>query len=279
MEKQKNTGRARLHNEIKKLLEYAPKVDTLLDIGFGDGELSVYFSNKGTKVTAGGINVLGYKERYATNFTRLEKKGIEIVECNVEDMPFAEESFDAVLASHILEHVNNMGVALQEIRRVLKRDGWLFVFIPRFSEMVIDDHVNTGYNLGQLIYILALHGFDARNGMFIHYGYSLCAFVQKSEEVPKLQTLYPIQEMKEKKLLPENVIRSLKYPNKSEVMAGHKEGVAIGYNGNFEYLNFPNARHLLREYNRKYSEEEKLKKGLVTIIEEFGKKWYLRHKR
>lgn len=32
-------------------------------------------------------------------------------------------SFDTVVASHILEHISDMGVALAEIRRVLARGG------------------------------------------------------------------------------------------------------------------------------------------------------------
>ncbi|MGH9675068.1 MAG: class I SAM-dependent methyltransferase [Bryobacteraceae bacterium] len=45
-------------------------------------------------------------------------------------LPFASRSFDAVIASHSLEHFENLKDALQEIGRVIKRDGALFVAVP-----------------------------------------------------------------------------------------------------------------------------------------------------
>lgn len=243
-------GRKKLHNEIETILNYAPKVEKLLDIGFGNGDFSVYFKRKGSDVVAAGINIDQYELRYNTNYERLKRLGIKIVESNVENLQFDDNTFDGVLASHILEHTGNMKTALLEIRRVLKREGWLFCFIPRFSEFVIDDHVNTGYNLGQLIYILAINGFDVKNGKFIEYGYSLCAFVQKSNQMPELVTLYPLQELRDKRLLPSKIIHDLKYPNKLDLALGYKKDIAIGYDGNFKYLNFPNARKLLKDYEK-----------------------------
>ena len=34
--------------------------------------------------------------------------------------------------------------------------------------------------MGQLVYVLALNGFDAKHGKFIQYGQSICAFVRKT---------------------------------------------------------------------------------------------------
>ncbi len=45
-------------------------------------------------------------------------------------LPFASRSFDAVIASHSLEHFDNLKGAMQEIGRVLKREGALFVAVP-----------------------------------------------------------------------------------------------------------------------------------------------------
>lgn len=44
---------------------------------------------------------------------------------NVEALPFADDSFDRVVANHMLYHVPNLGQALQEIKRVLKPNGRL----------------------------------------------------------------------------------------------------------------------------------------------------------
>ncbi|MBO0525476.1 methyltransferase domain-containing protein [Clostridium botulinum] len=45
---------------------------------------------------------------------------------NAENIPFEEESFDVVIANHMLYHVPNINKALKEINRVLKSEGILF---------------------------------------------------------------------------------------------------------------------------------------------------------
>src|SRR5690348_14927519 len=47
-----------------------------------------------------------------------------------EPMPFADASFDRVLAIHVLEHLPNLPAALAEIRRLLKPSGRFVVVIP-----------------------------------------------------------------------------------------------------------------------------------------------------
>lgn len=169
--------------DIVRLLDYAPDdFNNLLDIGMGKGQLSERFLEKGIKVTGTGIEM----ESYGVDSVEWEKKGIKIVECPVEKMPFKDGEFEAVLASHILEHVPNMQLALQEIRRVLRDDGWLLLFIPPYETATTPGHINTGWNLGRLIYILTLNGFDVNTGHFIKYGFSLCAYVRKKDYEHKL---------------------------------------------------------------------------------------------
>jgi SAM-dependent methyltransferase len=47
-----------------------------------------------------------------------------------EGLPFAEDSFDRVLAIHVLEHLPNLPAALQELRRVLKPQGSFVAVVP-----------------------------------------------------------------------------------------------------------------------------------------------------
>jgi ubiquinone/menaquinone biosynthesis C-methylase UbiE len=44
---------------------------------------------------------------------------------NAESLPFGDQSFDTVIANHMLYHVSNMAGALSEIRRVLRPGGAL----------------------------------------------------------------------------------------------------------------------------------------------------------
>jgi SAM-dependent methyltransferase len=44
------------------------------------------------------------------------------------DLPDA--SFDAVICSHVLEHVGDDGAAMRELRRITRRGGWCLVMVP-----------------------------------------------------------------------------------------------------------------------------------------------------
>ena len=48
----------------------------------------------------------------------------------IMDLPFADGSFDAVLCSHVLVHVEDDRRALAEIRRVLRPGGWAILMSP-----------------------------------------------------------------------------------------------------------------------------------------------------
>ena len=43
---------------------------------------------------------------------------------------FADQTFDRILAIHVLEHLPDLPKALQEINRILKEDGYFTVVIP-----------------------------------------------------------------------------------------------------------------------------------------------------
>ncbi len=50
-------------------------------------------------------------------------------------MPFAEKSFHLVLATDVLEHVDDDGAALAEIRRVLVPGGYALITVPAFASL------------------------------------------------------------------------------------------------------------------------------------------------
>jgi len=50
----------------------------------------------------------------------------------IEDLPFADKSFDTVICSHTLEHVQNLELSIKELRRVAKKR--LIVVVPKQRE-------------------------------------------------------------------------------------------------------------------------------------------------
>lgn len=52
------------------------------------------------------------------------------VKADIQSLPFADESFDVVLCSHVLEHVENDRRAILEIYRILRKGGWGILQVP-----------------------------------------------------------------------------------------------------------------------------------------------------
>ena len=49
---------------------------------------------------------------------------------DVMSLPFADNTFDAVICNHVLEHVSDDRVAMTEFHRVLKPAGWALLQVP-----------------------------------------------------------------------------------------------------------------------------------------------------
>ena len=54
-------------------------------------------------------------------------------QANVLSLPYDDQSFDVVMAAHVLEHLPNPRRALKEMIRVLKPGGMVFVCLTRPS--------------------------------------------------------------------------------------------------------------------------------------------------
>jgi SAM-dependent methyltransferase len=52
------------------------------------------------------------------------------VKMSIVDLPFADDRFDVVLCSHVLEHIEDDRRALSEIHRVMKPHGWAILQTP-----------------------------------------------------------------------------------------------------------------------------------------------------
>ncbi|MBC8083237.1 MAG: class I SAM-dependent methyltransferase, partial [Hymenobacter sp.] len=63
-----------------------------------------------------------------------QQRGIPNVSCmDGTELIFADESFDLVVASDVLEHIKDEAQALREWARVLRPGGQLLVFVPAFQ--------------------------------------------------------------------------------------------------------------------------------------------------
>jgi len=122
----KDAGFSRLEKTLfaaaKKLYAESPSI---LDIGCATGALLASLRDKGWRVTGVEISPGAV---YAKNERKLDVRDVPLEENN-----FPENSFDVILASHLIEHLNEPKIFLEETYRILKNNGSLFVTTPDIS--------------------------------------------------------------------------------------------------------------------------------------------------
>ncbi len=117
---------------VKEVKALAPK--KVLDIATGTGDLAIALARKIRECNITGAdltpNMLKVAER------KMAKRGlserIELIECSALDMPFADESYDAVTVGFGVRNFENLEKGLSEMVRVVRRGG--SVFILEFSK-------------------------------------------------------------------------------------------------------------------------------------------------
>ena len=67
----------------------------------------------------------------------LKRKGVDH-NVDLQHLPFADETYDFVFASHVLEHIPDDQKAISEIRRILKPNGIAILPVPICSENTIE---------------------------------------------------------------------------------------------------------------------------------------------
>ena len=104
-----------------------PKVKrpTVLDIGCATGALINYLREKKWQVT--GVEISPCAE-YAR-----KERGLDVRSIPLEENNFPDSHFDALLASHLIEHLNDPMSFLKEAYRVLKPNGRIFITTPNIN--------------------------------------------------------------------------------------------------------------------------------------------------
>ncbi|MDO8527035.1 MAG: class I SAM-dependent methyltransferase [Deltaproteobacteria bacterium] len=121
--------------------------EPILEVGCGAGWLTYHLHKSGLKSV--GIDLL--EEQLAQSRLFFEYFNMEgcWAQSNLLQLPFPDHYFSSVIAFDVLEHVDRLGQALREIRRVLKPTGTLFVTIPNGwgSYCMLEDRWHKRFNL------------------------------------------------------------------------------------------------------------------------------------
>ena len=96
----------------------------ILDVGCAAGGFLLYLRDKGFTNLYG----IDFSDSYSKIFEN--EKTIQYTKANVYSLPFESESFDVICLDQVLEHLDNPCFAIQEIERVLKKDGYICIGVP-----------------------------------------------------------------------------------------------------------------------------------------------------
>jgi SAM-dependent methyltransferase len=141
----------------------------ILDVGCGTGGNLSLLSQYGD---AEGVDV----SPDALDFCRA--RGLENVKLGAaEELPYEQGRFDLVTALDVVEHLDDDVAGLREIRRVLKPDGRLLIFVPTFMFLwgVQDDvsHHRRRYRLPELQRVVEKAGFEVERATYANITFFL----------------------------------------------------------------------------------------------------------
>lgn len=116
-------------NRLLQRLDHYRNHGRILDIGCSLGFLLHQAQELGWEPY--GLEVSAYAAQYAR-----EKFGIAIHQGTLEDDTYPPSSFDAVICSHVLEHVLSPRTLLRRIHAILRPGGVLLILVPtQFSSL------------------------------------------------------------------------------------------------------------------------------------------------
>lgn len=96
--------------------------DKILDLGCGKGSTISYLYNN-FNIKAVGIE----PSEKLLNIAKSSCEFADFVKGSGESLPFADESFDCVIAECTLSLMTDLSATIQEVNRVLKKNGWFVV--------------------------------------------------------------------------------------------------------------------------------------------------------
>ncbi len=113
---------------VKSIGMYGMEMNTeqihILDAGCGEGIIDRLLAEHLPKARITGLE---YTPE-AIQIARDMNPGVAYIQGDIKEMPFENNSFDIVMCTEVLEHIDNPGKALAELIRVSKR--FLYITVP-----------------------------------------------------------------------------------------------------------------------------------------------------
>lgn len=114
---------------IRTVVELVGQNKKVLDLGCYEGTITQLIAQNQNEVL--GVDFSGK----ALAITK--ERGIRIYRADIEkdELPFREKSFDVIVAAEVIEHVFDMRIVFEKIKKLLKPDGYLVLTTPNLATL------------------------------------------------------------------------------------------------------------------------------------------------
>lgn len=104
--------------QYQSVVDQVPSGSRVLDAGCGEGALSCLLAAKGCTVTGVDISAPNIERAKALAREMGVEDSVSFLQGDAEHLPVPDASFDAVVSSHVLEHLPDFDQGLRELHRV-----------------------------------------------------------------------------------------------------------------------------------------------------------------
>jgi SAM-dependent methyltransferase len=124
---------SRVGRFVEELRSLVPAPACILDFGCGTGQIAQALAAEGWKVLGCDIS-RGMLERAPRSGSA---NWVQVDAQTAPALPFADASFDAVIASSVYEYVAAPADSFRELARILRPGGWILFSVPDLRHPVI----------------------------------------------------------------------------------------------------------------------------------------------
>lgn len=119
---------------LARLAPYIDKNSSILDVAGSWGELGAFLKRK---YMESNVTIIDPKDKC---IVACKEKGLKAVLGDSSNMAeLLEEKYDLIILNHALEHILDIQKAMQNVKEVLKENGYVYIEIPNIEGYVKED--------------------------------------------------------------------------------------------------------------------------------------------
>lgn len=115
-------AKVHLSTEIKDCIKKLD-IKKILDVGCGNGDLLIELRKSGVNCSLYGVDISKGMFSDGEKISKKDNLNINFQAGNLQNLSFGDESFDVIIAKHMLYHVPDIKNGVGEVYRCLKKNG------------------------------------------------------------------------------------------------------------------------------------------------------------